>query len=310
MAKKGQILTNAERLKISQRTREGMQRPEVKQRLEESWTPERRKVVSEFHKEDSHRPERIAISMANLPAPMPKEANPSWRGGHYKECAFCGKDFWVNPYREGTAKYCSRECKDSAQKGNLIGANNPNWREGNHSKICLVCGKEFQIVPSQDKTARYCSRSCHSKVIAEAINSNAELRKRISLKVSRATKGRKKSSSWLQRIRQACQTKPTGLELKLIELIAKHRLPFKYVGDGGLIIGGYCPDFININGKKQLIEAFGDYWHSEKANIPWHQTELGRIMAYNSLGFECLVIWEHELEDEKAVMDKIVQFTA
>lgn len=26
-------------------------------------------------------------------------------------------------------------------------------------------------------------------------------------------------------------------------------------------IGGLCPDFVNCNGKKVIIELFGDYWH-------------------------------------------------
>lgn len=101
---------------------------------------------------------------------------------------------------------------------------------------------------------------------------------------------------------------PNNIETQLIELINTHNLPFKYTGDGSLIINGYCPDFVNTDGKKQLIEVFGDYFHTREG-IPWHYTELGRIMAYNSLGFKCLVIWEHELENnEELVMEKIKRF--
>jgi len=38
-------------------------------------------------------------------------------------------------------------------------------------------------------------------------------------------------------------------------------------------------------------------------------TELGRTMLYNALGYQCLVIWEHELKDEGAVIAKVKQFT-
>jgi hypothetical protein len=31
-------------------------------------------------------------------------------------------------------------------------------------------------------------------------------------------------------------------------------------------------------------------------------------MAYNSLGFECLIIWQHELEDEDAIVNKVRKF--
>ena len=66
---------------------------------------------------------------------------------------------------------------------------------------------------------------------------------------------------------------------------------YKYVGDGSIIIGGLNPDFININGKKKLIEAFGDYWHQG-------QNPKDRISKYAEFGFDCLVIWEHELEQK------------
>jgi G:T-mismatch repair DNA endonuclease (very short patch repair protein) len=31
-------------------------------------------------------------------------------------------------------------------------------------------------------------------------------------------------------------------------------------------------------------------------------------MAYNAMGYPCLVIWEHELTDELAVVAKVEQF--
>lgn len=294
MAKKGQILTNAERLKISQRTREGMQRPEVKQRLEESWTPERRKVVSEFHKEDSHRPERIAISMANLPAPMPKEANPSWRGGHYKECAFCGKDFWVNPYREGTAKYCSKECKDKAL--DIRGEANPNWR-GGHYKRCEYCGNQFWVIPATERKRHYCSQSCKAKAEGTFRRLNND-------------------PNFQQKRLQAAIKQPNRQEEKLKALLDTwFPNEWKFVGDGEVILGRLNPDFINCNGKKMIIELFGCWYHGCPIHHPnkkvnWQDTETGKRVIYSRYGFKTLVIWEHELEDEKAVMDKIVQFTA
>lgn len=109
-------------------------------------------------------------------------------------------------------------------------------------------------------------------------------------------------------IAQALQRKPNKPELKMTELLDKHfKEQWGYVGDGSLIIGGYTPDFANCNGKKALIELFGDYWHGKRAR-DWAETELGKIMAYNSLGYHCLVIWEHELKDEQNVVAKIKQF--
>lgn len=41
-----------------------------------------------------------------------KEKNPNWRGGKYKKCEMCGKNFWVKPSRMNTARFCSVKCKD------------------------------------------------------------------------------------------------------------------------------------------------------------------------------------------------------
>ena len=50
---------------------------------------------------------------------------------------------------------------------------------------------------------------------------------------------------------------------KYLELILENLYPgeWKFVGDGQVRISGKCPDFININGEKKIIELFGDYWH-------------------------------------------------
>lgn len=94
---------------------------------------------------------------------------------------------------------------------------------------------------------------------------------------------------------------PTKPERDLIELIRKHSLPFKFVGDGKVIIHGKCPDFINNNGGKQVIEVFGDYWHKP-------EEEQERMAAFAEYGFETLIIWEHELENPSEVLAKVETF--
>lgn len=88
--------------------------------------------------------------------------------------------------------------------------------------------------------------------------------------------------------------KPTAPEKRLINIIEEYKLPYKYVGDGTLTIYHLNPDFININGKKKLIEIFGDYYHTTLAT-EWKDTELGKIMIYNSFGFKCLILWDHDM---------------
>lgn len=106
---------------------------------------------------------------------------------------------------------------------------------------------------------------------------------------------------------EALNKRPNKPEKHLLRILNSEALPFRYTGDGSFILGGYLPDFVQCNGKKQIIELFGDYWHS-KEDISWHETELGRIMAYNQFGYKTLVIWEHELQDEAKAIEKIKLF--
>lgn len=109
---------------------------------------------------------------------------------------------------------------------------------------------------------------------------------------------------------EALKLKPNQVELHLQKILDTYfPKQWKYVGDGGVILNGLIPDFINCNGKKELIELFGDYWH-RKEGLRWNYTELGRIMAYNALGFRCLVIWEQELQklSDIEIADKVREF--
>lgn len=76
---------------------------------------------------------------------------------------------------------------------------------------------------------------------------------------------------------------------------------WKYTGDFSFIINGKNPDFTNINGKKKLIEMYGDYWHKG-------QNPQDRIDLFKRFGWETLIIWEHELKSEDNVKSMISEF--
>jgi len=105
---------------------------------------------------------------------------------------------------------------------------------------------------------------------------------------------------------QACQKRPNKCEQYLITLLQKNNLPYKYVGNGEFILGGRNPDFLSINGKKKLIELFGDYWHSNKFNEKLSAKD--RIKFFKKFGFDALIIWEYELKDFE-ILNKIKRFT-
>ena len=65
-------------------------------------------------------------------------------------------------------------------------------------------------------------------------------------------------------------------------------LPYKFVGNAGLIIHGKCPDFVHTGGKRKLIELFGERWHPEA-------DELKTVEFYIRAGYSTLIIWLKEL---------------
>ena len=51
----------------------------------------------------------------------------------------------------------------------------------------------------------------------------------------------------------------------------------------------------------------GDYWHSEQMKgMPEDQHEQERIQLFENEGYQTLVVWEHELEDEQDVIERVM----
>lgn len=139
--------------------------------------------------------------------------------------------------------------------------------------------------------------------------SNPEVKKQ----KSRKSRDNWQNPDYVSTIMRARGIKPTKPERQLIDILSRYFPEFEYNGDGrlGVTLGGLIPDFINVNGKKDLIEVFGDYYHSpEVIGDDWRRSELGKIMIYNSLGWKCLVIWQHELKElsEQQIVHKIKTF--
>jgi len=103
-------------------------------------------------------------------------------------------------------------------------------------------------------------------------------------------------------IMYAQNIKPNIPERKLIRIIRDNNFPFIYVGDGAVVIEGFCPDFIDNNGSKRIIEVFGDYWHRLPRAI---KRDEKRLKVYEKYGFKTLVIWVNELKDEEQVVNRI-----
>ncbi len=131
-------------------------------------------------------------------------------------------------------------------------------------------------------------------------------------KMSRSNKGKHK---WTAEMRDRIlplqfkgrKVRPTKPERRFQEIIDKYGLPYKYVGNGYTWIAGRCPDFLNVNGKKEVVEIFGRYWHDSSLNqkVRPQDTEANTLAHYAKYGFRCVIFWEDELSSDEAVLERI-----
>lgn len=216
--------------------------------------------------------------------------NPCWRGGKVKSyCLVCGKELWSFPSQ--VKKYCSRTCLGKANGGRIKGKRPRPW----NIFTCQWCGKTFERIPSV-KNARFCSKQCFGSYKLSVLNADPELSRR--------------------RLK-ALQKKPTKPEARIINILNEFSIrDWEYVGDGQVKLAGLYPDFINVNGKKKLIEVFGRGYHDPakpylKRELELYRQEPYRKAIYASLGFDCLVLWDDEMEkfSDEEIADRIKTFT-
>lgn len=111
-----------------------------------------------------------------------------------------------------------------------------------------------------------------------------------------------KKNEWAANIRKGLQCVPNKPEAAILSILdSMYPGEWKFVGDGEVVLAGKCPDFINVNGQKKIIELFGDYWHRG-------QNPEDRAAIFAPFGYETLVIWERELKDMDSVIKKIHEF--
>ncbi len=137
-----------------------------------------------------------------------------------------------------------------------------------------------------------------------------EMRERIGNKMKEKFSDPDVKSLQLKKMWQGQNHKKTKPEIEMENLLNDlYPNQWKYVGDWQVVIEGRCPDFINSNGKKEIIEVFGTYHHGFK-----HQKqcpllhELDRKDVYSKYGYVTLIVWEHEMKDKELFRDKVLNF--
>jgi len=100
--------------------------------------------------------------------------------------------------------------------------------------------------------------------------------------------------------------RPTSWEKFIVELCNKYNLPFKYVGNGQVIINYVNPDFICTNGQKKIIEVYYSYYHPKN----YEEERMRRFEVY---GYKTLFLSDKDIDinrslSEKVCLEKITNF--
>lgn len=180
------------------------------------------------------------------------------------------------------------------------------WNKGEWiKKNCETCGKEFKTWPKRAPIARFCSHPCYGEW-RKTIKLSEEHKRNIGL----AGKGRQNvlGKHWKvghkkiltkEHIRNSLKRRPmSSLEIRFNEIITKHNLPYKFVGNGKFFIERKNPDFVNVNGEKKAIEV---YYKRHKEMVggfsvdDWKQK---RQKIFNKYGWEIIFFDEIQVNEQ------------
>ena len=161
-------------------------------------------------------------------------------------------------------------------------------------------GKTYEEVYSKEKSEEI-KNKIRQKRKLQVINHSVKTRK----KISDSKKELFKDKDFLIRYVKTHSQRPTKPEKVLNKILRKvSPKEWKYVGDGKYWVERFNPDFINCNGKKLIIEVYGDYWH----NLPnAKKKDSERLKIYKQYGYKTLIIWEHELLNSRREIHEQIQ---
>lgn len=199
--------------------------------------------------------------------------------------------------------------KMSAKCRDMTGKNNPFFGK-KHTRETIAKQSASKMGEKNSNFGKSYPEEAKAKR-AITLKNRPESVERIRQGTSANLKKLRKDPEFNKKMFKAHRKRPTKPEQQ-IETILNSNWPkkWKYVGDGEVILGGLNPDFINVDGKKLIIEVFGDYYHSpEILGDDWKRGELGRIMTFSQFGYKTLIVWENELKDKDQVISKIEQFS-
>ena len=213
------------------------------------------------------------------------------RSENIEACPNCGKERWVAKVITGClCGDCSRRSLEKRKKTSdtLKGYRPFRFNRGKKrgTRLGYKCSPEHIEKVRQNTLAQWRNPITRTRLI-EANRLKALAQWRDPIKRERLIKSLIEMRS------------PNNMELTVLRLLNDNfDNEWQFVGDGQLIIGGLSPDFVNVNGKKLIVEFFGRHWHKP-------QEEHFKQKVYARFGYRTLVIWSEELKDEGKLVSRI-----
>lgn len=204
-------------------------------------------------------------------------------------------DQWLNP--EIRAK-CAKINKENSQK------------EETRKKISAIVKKQWENEEYRQKVSE--SHKGHkpwNKGVPMTESYRDNMIKAVNMPEVLEKKRIKSKKLWedenyVKKLQTAYHIKPNKPETILMNLLnALFPNEWKYTGDLSMVINGKCPDFVNCNGQKKIIEMFGDYWHKG-------EKESDRAACFSPYGYATLVVWEKELKNIDSLKCRTIEFAS
>jgi len=248
---------------------------------------------------------------------------------HIKSCKICGTPIFSNTWPGEKTQYCSKKCryKDEGNRKGCTIASGDAGAISQSKKTKGITKKENprltggirtkegrDITTAGHRTSEYRKKRSDSQKALWKKEDYRKTQSAASAKVRRRPENRELASKrfkemWkneeiVRKILSSWSRTPNKLEIQLSEFLDSH-FPgeWKFVGDGSIWIGGKNPDFINVNGKKKIIEFNGEFWHQDAEKTQ------SRIEKFKEYGYDTLIITDNEFkESEKHCLNRVKEF--
>jgi dTDP-4-amino-4,6-dideoxygalactose transaminase/intein/homing endonuclease len=199
---------------------------------------------------------------------------------------------WIQIARKMGLSNKGRKMPDEV-KTKFSGAHLKRWKNISKEQYDDFCKKMREINANPELRKK-------KSEISKRLGQNPDYLRKLSKGVRKAMT---KETYWKNYIK-GMNMKPNKPEKFLINFLEQY-FPgeFGYNGDYRLKtrINRLIPDFVNLKGKRKVIDILGNYWHT-KAEYP------ERNKRYNKHGYGSLILWENELSNKEALKERVKAF--